>query len=61
MCHHLRPCPCADPWFLPFFLSLPVPCPPACQVCREAEISVVVKQSEEAQKTEYLKYGKPQE
>jgi hypothetical protein len=30
-------------------------------VCREAEITVVVKQSEEAQKTEYLKYGKPQE
>lgn len=33
----------------------------AAEVCREAEITAVVKQSEEAQKTEYLKYGKPQE
>ncbi|PSC74147.1 hypothetical protein C2E20_2793 [Micractinium conductrix] len=33
----------------------------ALEVCREAEITVVVKQSEEAQPTEYLKYGKPRD
>ncbi|KAL4436125.1 hypothetical protein ABPG77_005573 [Micractinium sp. CCAP 211/92] len=33
----------------------------AAEVCREAEIGVVVRQSEEAQPTEYLKYGKPKE
>ena len=31
------------------------PAPLVLQVCREAEITVVVKQSEEAQPTEYLK------
>ena len=30
-------------------------------MCREAEITVVVRQSEEAAATEYLKYGKPLE
>ena len=39
----------------------PAACPPAAQVCREAEITVVVKQSEEAEATEYLQWGKPRE
>ncbi|EFN60149.1 expressed protein [Chlorella variabilis] len=33
----------------------------AAEVCREAEITVVVKQSEEAEPTTYLTHGKPQE
>ena len=33
----------------------------AAEVCREAEIGVVVKQSEEAVPTSYLMYGKPKD
>ena len=31
------------------------------QVCKEAEISVVVKQSEQEEPTQYLLWGKPRD
>jgi hypothetical protein len=33
----------------------------AAEVCKEAEIGVVVKQSEEVDRTTYLIFGKPQD
>ena len=41
--------------------AAPYPLGPKLQVCKEAEITVVVKQSEEEQPTEYLLWGKPRE